>query len=119
MTDSPDTVPLVETAHAKVNLWLEVMGRRPDGFHDLETVMHEVDLADEVRLCRAGRGSISRSTTRRSRRTSRISSSRPSERSNVKSGRDLPCRIELRKRIPAGGGLGGGSSDAAAVIATS
>ena len=43
-----------EWAFAKVNLWLEVLGRRPDGYHDVETVMHEIDLADEIRLTPGG-----------------------------------------------------------------
>ena len=39
-----------ERAFAKVNLWLEVLRRRRDGYHDLETVMHEIGLADDIRL---------------------------------------------------------------------
>ena len=39
-----------ETANAKINLYLDVISKRPDGFHDIKTVMHSVSLSDEIRL---------------------------------------------------------------------
>ena len=108
-------------APAKLNLFLEVVNRRADGYHDLVTIMHAIDLTDAI--------------------TVRLWSGRPPGKPAV----ELECRppvtalpernlahraaalllpaeptcrveIELKKRIPPGAGLGGGSSDAAAVL---
>lgn len=100
------------SAPAKVNLWLEVLGKRPDGFHELRTIMQTVSLADTLRFHRRDDGEI------------RLSCDAPDmpppeenlvvraarllrERSDCTAGVD----IELKKRIPMGAGLGGGSSD--------
>jgi len=103
---------LVLDCPAKLNLFLEILGRRPDGYHDLTTVMVPLDWSDtvEVRESRGwslevegaelpGRNTVTRAweAVRRRRRVP-------------------PVRIRLIKRIPAGSGLGGGSSDAAAVL---
>lgn len=108
---SSDGVAVVP-ARAKLNLFLDVVGRRPDGFHELVTVFHEVELADELRL--------------RTAPTTRLRCDRddvPTDERNlvvraldVLLGDGAGAEVELRKRIPAGGGLGGGSSDAAATL---
>jgi len=105
----------VITAHAKINLGLRVLRRRDDGYHDIATVFHRISLHDDVTL-----------------------DSSPDIRLVAEAG-DLPtdernlcvkaamllreelkgtpgARITLVKRIPVGAGLGGGSSDAAAVL---
>ncbi len=104
-----------EWAYAKLNLFLEVTGRRDDGYHELYTVMHEIDLCDELRLTKSDQKSLVVSDP-----------SIPCDQNNLayqalsaleKSvGQTLNLRMELTKNIPAGGGLGGGSADAAAVI---
>lgn len=107
---------IVERAYAKVNLWLEVLGRRDDGYHELETVMHEIDLHDVVTLEPTDSGvelEVSDPSVGTGEDNLAVKAVRALE---AHTGRDLPCRITLEKNIPAGGGLGGGSSDAAAVL---
>lgn len=108
-------------APAKTNLFLEVLGRRDDGFHELDTVFAALALADELELEPLGEGRIELAVEGggglvpadpgnlawRAAEALRAAAGRP----------ELGARILLRKRIPAGGGLGGGSSDAAAVLA--
>jgi 4-diphosphocytidyl-2-C-methyl-D-erythritol kinase len=112
----PLTAEITMVAPAKINLCLRVLARRPDGYHELETLMQKVELADRIHL-RLGVEGI------------RL----------VCSGADLPCDegnlvyraardflravgseqgvdVDLEKRIPVAAGLGGGSSDAAAVL---
>jgi 4-diphosphocytidyl-2-C-methyl-D-erythritol kinase len=113
---SNDTVRVL--APAKVNLFVEVLGERRDGYHDILTVMQAIGLFDTVTVTRCGSG---------------IEVSCPSN--DVPSGPDNTAhhaaremldrihlgggvRVEIEKRIPVGRGLGGGSSDAAAVIRT-
>jgi 4-diphosphocytidyl-2-C-methyl-D-erythritol kinase len=103
-------------ACAKLNLFLHVTGRREDGYHLLQTVFQLVDLCDTVVLERAPAGEIAfrpgsdapgggDDLTLRAARCL-------AEATGVRAG----VRIGLTKRIPAGGGLGGGSSDAATVL---
>ncbi len=103
---------LVLDCPAKLNLFLEVLGRRPDGYHDLATVMVPIDLADTIEVRKAPRFTLEVegadlpgiNTVTRAWRA-------------VRRRRRIPgARVRLVKRIPAGSGLGGGSSDAAAAI---
>jgi 4-diphosphocytidyl-2-C-methyl-D-erythritol kinase len=115
MADAPLGVT-TERAYAKINLFLEVLGKRADGYHELETIMHEVDLWDDVELTPGGEGlrlEVSDPTIGSGEDNLAVKAVRACE---ARLGRPLPCRIVLTKRIPAGGGLGGGSSDAAAVL---
>ena len=98
-------------AYAKVNFTLEVLGVRPDGYHDLRSVVVPVSLADEVVLEPAEDVTLLESlkaednlAVRAARLLQRVS------------GRKDGVSITLAKRIPVGGGLGGGSADAAAVL---
>jgi 4-diphosphocytidyl-2-C-methyl-D-erythritol kinase len=101
---------------AKVNLYLEILSKRPDGYHEIQTLMQRVDLSDEMEIDLGGRGI-------------RL----VSEGGEVPEGMDnLVCRaarifceefgirgdlrIRLKKRIPVAAGLGGGSSNAATVL---
>jgi len=102
-------------APAKLNLFLRVIGRRPDGFHELQTAFVAIDLADTLdfelldqhRIERHGdlTGPIEQDLAVRAARLLR-----------VESGCQWGVRIDLEKRIPAGAGLGGGSSDAATTL---
>lgn len=105
-------------AFAKVNYALEVRGLREDGYHEVETVMQSVSLADEVEV-RPGRGGFSLSVEPEGTDTG------PAEGNTVRaawrllgefSGGELPVAVTLRKGIPVGAGLGGGSADAAAAL---
>jgi len=110
-------------APAKLNLFLEVLARRPDGYHELRTVFHEIDLCDEVALELAPEGSagpvgdvlelagrpvagpegsnlVLRAVAAFRRRCVRCP----------------PVHIALKKIVPPGSGTGGGSSDAAFVL---
>lgn len=101
-------------APAKLNLFLEVLGRRPDGFHEIRTVMHPIDLKDRLTFrARPRKIEIEGDGVEfGDRNLVRRAAGAISERA----GRALGARIHVRKSIPAGSGLGGGSSDAAAVL---
>lgn len=114
----PDSFSL--DAPAKINLWLRVLGRREDGFHELETRMAPLELCDRLTLTPDSRltaGEIGFSCD---------DAGVPCDESNlvVKAVRALEAvtgllpgmRLHLEKHIPHGAGLGGGSSDAAAAL---
>ena len=103
-------------APAKVNLFLHVLDRRDDGFHDVHTLYQAVDLCDEVTVELVGEGTelvvdgpdlgprqenLAYRAAEAFRTTGRVEGG---------------VRVTLRKRVPAGAGLGGGSSDAAATL---
>src|SRR3989449_5740461 len=107
-------------AFAKVNLRLEILGERPDGYHELRTVFHTVSLHDDLRL----RASHKRGILLVIRGNEALARE-PLEKNLVyRAVKALQLElklhsgvaIELRKNIPAGRGLGGGSSDAAAAL---
>ena len=102
-------------APAKINLWLEVRGRRPDGFHEVETLMVPISVHDRIRI------------TRRAGFSFRCDAPGvPGDESNLavravrifcgELGIPADVGLELEKGIPHGAGLGGGSSDAASVL---
>ena len=108
---------LVLSAPAKVNLGLWVGRKRPDGYHEIATIIAPTELADTVNVGRArsgievtcdstevpsGPANLAHKAAEAFFRTARVNDG---------------CRIRIRKRIPVGGGLGGGSSNAATVLA--
>jgi 4-diphosphocytidyl-2-C-methyl-D-erythritol kinase len=107
-------------AAAKLNLVLEVTGRRSDGYHDIVSLMQTVDLADTVRLEAASSielevsGEMLSGVPLEGPRNLAYSAAHALAEAARNPG--LGARIELEKRIPAGMGLGGGSTDAAAVL---
>ncbi len=106
---------VVERAYAKINLGLKVLGRRPDGYHEVLTVMQTVDLYDEVTLEEAEGISLTCSDPDLPEGPENIAH-RAAEGFLRTFGIPEGVRIHLTKRIPAGAGFGGGSSDAAAVL---
>src|SRR2546425_2017546 len=105
-------------APAKINVILRILGRRPDGFHNLWSIMQTVALEDEVEIrLRADRQDIQLRCD---------ATQLAADQSNLvyraatvvlaRAQQSIGLDIELRKRIPMGAGLGGGSSDAAATI---
>jgi 4-diphosphocytidyl-2-C-methyl-D-erythritol kinase len=100
---------------AKINLALAVPGRRPDGYHNIETVFQAIDLSDELEFRRSGKISL-------------FCEGLPdvSEKDNIvwkaafalaeRTGERRGAAITLRKKIPSGAGLGGGSGNAAAAL---
>jgi len=100
---------------AKVNLVLEVLGKRPDGYHELSTVMQAVDLFD--RLTVEAAGTITLETSDPDLPTDdRNLVMRAARLLRETAGVEAGARILLDKRIPVAAGLGGGSSDAAATL---
>ena len=114
---SPTALSLI--APAKVNLALEVLGRRTDGFHDIETVLTTLSLHDTVRLERAEtievrldgpqHAGIDPADDLGGRAARALAAAADADGA-------LGARITITKRIPHAAGLGGGSSDAAAVL---
>ncbi len=108
---------LLVQAPAKVNLYLEVTGRRPDGYHDLATFMQKLELGDTLRLrVGAGEGVRLRSAAPGLPLDERNLAVRAALAFVRAAGLAAAIEITLEKRIPVAAGLGGGSSDAAAVL---
>ncbi len=107
---------LTVRAPAKLNLYLRILGRRPDGYHELDTVFERIDLADELTLePQAGAltltcddPSLPLDETNLVLRAARVLQQASRSRRGA--------RLHLAKRIPIAAGLGGGSSDAAATL---
>ncbi len=102
-------------AYAKINLGLLVVEKLPDGYHNIKTIFHRIDLFDVIRFEASSTIQVSSSTPEA-----------PSDESNIchkaaqllqeHLGIDSGVRISIEKNIPVGAGLGGGSSDAATVL---
>ena len=103
-------------APAKVNLFLHIVGRRADGYHLLETVFQFVDLCDELRFTRCADGQIHLPTPPPHVPPEQDLCVRAARALQAHTGCSSGVEIELVKRIPMGGGLGGGSSDAATTL---
>ncbi len=104
-------------APAKLNLFLHVVGRRPDGYHQLQTVFRFVDLCDRLDFERTGDGLILRDgETLPGLAPEADLVVRAARSLQQASGTRFGARIRCAKHIPAGGGLGGGSSDAATTL---
>ena len=103
-------------AYAKVNLGLEVLGLRDDGYHELRTLFQTIDLHDDVVLRPRPRGVSVRCDHPLVPKDATNLAARAAEALRAYGRVSAGVEIEIRKRIPVGGGLGGGSSDAAAVL---
>lgn len=103
-------------APAKVNLYLEIGGRRADGFHDVTTVLTAVDLADEIMMRHADCLTSTCEPDLGIPAEENLAYRAARDLAGVL-GRNPDVDISVRKRIPHGAGLGGGSSDAAGVLA--
>lgn len=107
---------MILQAFAKINLGLRIIERRPDGFHAIETIFHRIALSDEITLSSAASG-IALSCS---------DPSLPADETNLcwkaaaclqkECGSEFGVSMHIRKRIPMGAGLGGGSSDAAVIL---
>ncbi|MGQ9753851.1 MAG: 4-(cytidine 5'-diphospho)-2-C-methyl-D-erythritol kinase [Thermaceae bacterium] len=98
-------------APAKVNLGLSILGRRPDGYHELHTVFAQVSVGDLVRVEPIPKGVVFNGKYGKRNLVYRAALAYLEA-----AGWPGGVRIELRKELPEGAGLGGGSSDAAAVL---
>jgi 4-diphosphocytidyl-2-C-methyl-D-erythritol kinase len=109
-----------EFAYAKINLTLDVVSKRSDGFHDIESVMHSLSLCDELifTVCESDKTEISLEI--------KGNDSLPTDKNNLvcraallyldKIGESARIGVTLIKKIPSAAGLAGGSSDAAATL---
>lgn len=102
-------------AHAKINWNLKVLGLRSDGYHELKSVVLPIPLHDTVTVEPDASGNISVFGCAGIPQEKNLAWKAACELKKV-SGTALGARISIEKRIPAGGGLGGGSADAAAVL---
>ncbi len=104
-------------ARAKVNLALEVLYKRSDGYHEIETIYHSIDLFDELDIDIRRDGQIDITCTDPDIPTDETNlCHRAIEAMRRYGGSDMGARIHIKKQIPHSAGLGGGSSDAAAVL---
>ena len=107
---------LEKKSPCKVNLLLNILGKRPDGFHELETVMHPVNLFDEIRFARGGHGIQLTCNEPALPVDSKNLIYRAADAflklHHLRDG----VRIHLQKRIPLAAGLGGGSGNAATTL---
>lgn len=106
---------LVLSAAAKVNLALEVLGKRADGYHEITTVMQTVDLSDRLTLEDSARLELRASSSGIPTDSTNLAL-RAAEALQEGAAVDRGVRISLEKRIPVAAGMGGGSADAAAVL---
>ncbi|MGV7220962.1 MAG: 4-(cytidine 5'-diphospho)-2-C-methyl-D-erythritol kinase [Nitrospinales bacterium] len=109
---------LVIKTPAKINLGLYVLSKRPDGYHEIETILQMVSLFDEIELeTLSGKveldcdypGVPNDSSNLAARAALLLKEAFPEQ-------KDLGCRIKLKKNIPVGAGLGGGSGNAAGIL---
>ncbi|HXA99609.1 MAG TPA: 4-(cytidine 5'-diphospho)-2-C-methyl-D-erythritol kinase [Steroidobacteraceae bacterium] len=103
-------------APAKLNLFLHILGRRPDGYHELQTCFQFVDLCDEISIETRADGLIRRAVEIPGLPAEADLCIRAAKALQSASGATLGADISLAKKIPVGGGLGGGSSDAATCL---
>ncbi|MGN8251337.1 4-(cytidine 5'-diphospho)-2-C-methyl-D-erythritol kinase [Pseudomonas sp. SMV7] len=103
-------------APAKLNLWLHIIGRRADGYHELETVFQFLDHGDELRFAVRDDGVIRLHTEIEAVPHDSNLIVRAARMLQAQSGTTLGADIWLTKVLPMGGGIGGGSSDAATTL---
>ena len=102
-------------AHAKINLTLYVGNKRPDGYHDIDSIMHQIALADEITVSAADslRLTVAEGTAPAGEDNLMWTAARRFlDAANLTKG----LSMTLKKRIPSPAGMGGGSADAAAVL---
>jgi len=116
LPDLDPAQPLCVPAPAKINLFLHIVGRRPDGYHLLQTAFRMLDWGDEITLRRRDDGLIVRTTEVPGVPAESDLVVRAARALQAVSGSRFGAEIGVLKRIPMGGGLGGGSSDAASVL---
>ena len=108
-SDKPE---ILRKAPAKINLFLSVLAKRPDGYHEIDTVFQSTSLYDTVRLCPQQTGILLFCSDSSLPSDSRNLAYRAASAYFAEAGNTGGVQIHLTKRIPSGAGLGGGSSDA-------
>jgi 4-diphosphocytidyl-2-C-methyl-D-erythritol kinase len=108
--------PRTWPAPAKLNLFLHIVGRRPDGYHELQSCFQFIDLCDEITIDVRADGQIRRAVEIADVAEEADLCVRAARALQAAAGTALGADIGVLKRIPMGGGLGGGSSDAATCL---
>jgi len=103
-------------AYAKINLTLEILRRLPSGYHEIKSVMQQTALCDDITISEAHAGITIESTNSNIPRNARNSIWKAAALLKERCGVDHGVKFKLVKRIPIGGGMGGGSADAAATL---
>lgn len=103
-------------APAKLNLFLHVLGRRDDGYHDLQSIFQFLDLEDSITLSARSDGGVRRVSPHAEVQEDDDLVVRAARLLKEETGTSLGADIAVHKRIPLGAGLGGGSSDAATTL---
>ncbi|MBN2096985.1 MAG: 4-(cytidine 5'-diphospho)-2-C-methyl-D-erythritol kinase [Candidatus Omnitrophica bacterium] len=103
-------------APAKVNLYLQVLKRRPDGFHDIETIFEKIDLCDTITLKKLNTPGIELFCSAGLAQDNRNLAYQAAQAIFQNTGCEQGVELRITKRIPVAAGLGGGSSDAASVL---
>jgi len=103
-------------APAKLNLFLHVIGRRADGYHDLQTLFQLIDLSDDIHIEVRADGRIERLAGPAEVPPEADLVVRAARALQLAAGSRAGANLSVTKHIPMGGGLGGGSSDAATVL---
>lgn len=103
-------------APAKLNLFLHVVGRRPDGYHLLQTLFRFIDLNDTLHFTLRDDGEVHRTNSVEGVPEEHDLCVRAARLLQAETGCTMGVDISIEKRIPMGGGLGGGSSDAATTL---
>lgn len=126
MTHTPPSPTLRVKSHAKLNLFLHITGKRPDGYHDLQSVFCRLDWHDTLSFSAAPHGAKLVTLTGADGLTdtpednlitkAALALAKHSETTGI--GTPFSVNIALEKRLPTGAGLGGGSSNAAATLIT-
>lgn len=123
MSSGPEAV--VVAAPAKVNLWLDVLGRRDDGFHELDTGLLALELADRVRVAASERPGVAlelagdqltQDVPADGRNLAARAAARVLDHARELGRPETGLALAIEKNVPSGAGLGGGSSDAAAAL---
>ncbi|HOZ22767.1 MAG TPA: 4-(cytidine 5'-diphospho)-2-C-methyl-D-erythritol kinase [bacterium] len=104
------------SAYAKINLGLRILGRREDGYHELETIFQEISVRDVLTIAVQQSGITIGCSDPAIPVDERNLAWRAAALLQKSAGVELGCNIQIKKNIPTGAGLGGGSSDAAATL---
>lgn len=102
---------------AKINIGLNIIRKRKDGFHDLETIFYPLNIYDEITFTKADSFSFTSNDELLNKEPTNLII-KAKEELERESGKTLNVKIELKKNIPIGAGLGGGSSNAAISLKT-
>jgi 4-diphosphocytidyl-2-C-methyl-D-erythritol kinase len=113
---APDLAPSAWPAPAKLNLFLQVTGRRADGYHELQTLFQLIDLCDTITIAPRSDDRIERPAGPANVAPEADLTHRAALALQQATGTRLGAELRVHKRIPQGAGLGGGSSDAATTL---